>query len=137
MTARQGLLVFVAALLVVAVLSWTTTFTQANQTANDSKQPLAARLTAAKLARSLAPWDAAADVRYAMLRGGELFNSGQWDAARDLLYTTYLRHIGNDPLLAQLTKVEVAIDFRDAGKAHVQHGRETTTGALRPQDVIP
>ncbi len=98
--------------------------------------PLASRAGAAKRVMRLRPFSSSAEITYAILEGRRLFQTeATWDEAQALLYETYLRHIGNQPLRAELSVVNQAVMLRDAGKAHKQHGHEGPGGTLRPEDI--
>jgi hypothetical protein len=103
--------------------------------AADGSLPLSARTQAARRVMHFQQFSGSAEVTYAILEGRRLFAAKEWDEAQKLLYETYLRHIGNKPLRAELSVVSKAIILRDAGKAHKQHGHEGPGGTLRPEDV--
>ena len=103
--------------------------------AADVSVPLEVRADAARRVMRLRPFSRPAEVTYAILEGRRLFAGGQWDESQALLYETYLRNIGNKPLRAELRTVNLAVQLRDAGKAHKQHGHEGPGGTLRPEDI--
>jgi hypothetical protein len=122
--------------LVAAVAAVGLFVAQETAIATNGRLPLAARAHAAKRVKLLRPFSGSADVTYAILEGRLLFQKdATWDQAQKLLYDTYLRHIGDNPLRAELSIVNQAITLRDAGKAHKQHGHEGPGGTLRPEDV--
>lgn len=132
-----GVAIVAVVVLVAASVAYASAVSRANRVAETGSNPLPARAHAAALVKRLQPWNGSADVRYAMLEGRLLYNAHQWDASDALLYTTFLRHQDNKPLRAELRVVNLAIMFRDAGKAHVQHGHEGPKGTLGPQDYVP
>lgn len=103
--------------------------------AYDGSLPLSTRARAAAHLKQLRPFSGSAEVTYAILEGRRLFAAGKWDQSQQLMYETYLRHIGNKPLRAEISVVSKAIMLRDAGKAHKQHGHEGPMGELGPEDI--
>jgi hypothetical protein len=132
----QIALALVTLALIAAVSAIGLFASQETAIAANAALPLAARARAAKRVTQLRPFSGSAEVTYAILEGRRLFqNEATWDEAQTLLYETYLRHIGNKPLRAELSVVSKAIILRDAGKAHKQHGHEGPGGTLRPEDI--
>ncbi len=132
----QIALALVTMALIAAVAAVGMFVAQETAIATNGRLPLATRAYAARRVMRLRPLSGSAEVTYAILEGRRLFrNEATWDQAQSLLYETYLRHIGNKPLRAELSVVSKAIILRDAGKAHKQHGHEGPGGTLRPEDI--
>lgn len=133
---REQVALGVLSLALAAVLAAAGLFVNAETSiATDRTLPLGARVSAADRMMRLRPFSTSTEVRYAILRGRQLFVAGQWAQAQTLLYETYLRNIGNQPLRRELSTVNLAIQARDAGKAHRQHGHEGPGGTLQPGDI--
>jgi hypothetical protein len=131
----QVALSLVTLALIAAVAAVGLFVSQETAIATNPALPLAARVDAARRMMRMRPFSDSAEVRYAILRGRQLFVAEKWDEAQALLYETYLRNIGDKPLRAELRRVNLAVEFRDAAKAHRQHGHEGPGGTLRPEDV--
>jgi hypothetical protein len=102
----------------------------------DSAAPVASRLSSARLAAALEPWDASFTWRVVTLEGLQLFQRGRIDSAFWLL-EPYSQTVRGDPVYHSVYQEVVAAKTPlDARKAHVQHSREGTGGVLLEKDVV-
>lgn len=115
---------------------WHFTALAAFRTAEDTG-PVADRLSRARLASTLEPWDGRYARRVIALQGLELLRAGEVDAAFRLLYP-YWEVATDDRVFGSVYREVMAIKMPlDARKAHQQHAREQSSGVLLEKDVIP
>jgi uncharacterized protein HemY len=97
------------------------------------------RVDDARTARLLAPWSRAHRTReFVMVRwlaGRRLLDSGDYNAAVDVLREAYRRDVGDNELLVLFVKAQDVQASETNRKAHLQHGHEGPGGTLRPEDV--
>jgi hypothetical protein len=92
--------------------------------------PVTSRLAAARVALAIEPWNRGFAVRVVTLRALQLFEDAEIDPAYFLLLPS-TQVVSGDPFLKQVYQQVLAVKrVTDSRKAHVQHGHETSTGAL-------
>jgi len=132
---RAVVLGLAAVMLAVVAIAWHVTAITAYR-ATEAQAPTSSRLSSARLAATLEPWDVRFKWRVVTLEAQQLFESGQVDAAFFLLlpYSQVVR--GDEVYRSVYQQVVAAKTPLDARKAHQQHAREQAGGALRPEDVF-
>jgi hypothetical protein len=92
--------------------------------------PVTSRLAAARVALVIEPWNRGFAVRVVTLRALQLFEDAEIDPAYFLLLPS-TQVVSGDPFLKQVYQQVLAVKrVTDSRKSHVQHGHETSTGAL-------
>jgi hypothetical protein len=125
-----------ALVLLLAAGAWHLTALSAYR-ATEHGGTTASRLASARLASALEPWNVRFAWRVVTLRGMQLLEAGQVDAAFWLLLP-YTQIVRDDPVYTSVYRQAVALKTPlDARKAHQQHAREQTGGVLLEKDVIP
>jgi hypothetical protein len=128
------LLLSAVALALIAV-AWHLTALSA-YTATSDGGGAGARLSSARLAAALEPWNARYRWRVVTLTALVLLQEGKIDAAFFLL-EPYSQIVRDDPLYRSVYQRVVSIKTPlDSRKAHMQHAREQTGGILLEKDVI-
>ena len=105
----------------------------------DTGLALEARAAAAARAARMEPWNATFatrdDVMSGWVRGRDLLQSGNFNAAVDILALAYRNDIGDAQLLALFRQAQDLQSLNTVIKAHLQHGLEGPGGTLKPSDV--
>jgi hypothetical protein len=126
--------VAVLALLVIAI-AWHL-IALAEYRATSEAGTVTSRLSDARAASTLEPWNQPFRWRVVTLEGLRLLQEGQVDKAFWLL-EPYSQIVRGDPLYRSVYQEVVSVKAPlDARKAHVQHAREQTGGVLLEKDVI-
>jgi hypothetical protein len=134
---RRWRIVVVLAVAAVLVLAATHVFALSQYDSGAQSGPVAARLASARLASSIEPWNGSFAVRVVTLRALQLFDDTQIDRAYFLLLP-YSPVVRGDPFFTQVYQEILAVKGPlDSRKAHVQHGFETSQGALPPGGYQP
>jgi hypothetical protein len=129
-----GLAVVVIA---AAGITWHLTALSAYR-ASEAPGPTASRLASARFAATLEPWSAPFEWRVDALRGLQLFESGDVDAAYWLLVPNDAAK-RDDLLFRSIYQRVVAVKTpRDSSKAHLAHGADPfLAGPLKETTVTP
>ena len=135
---HRGRRIAASALAVVAVLAVAThLFALWEYDRGAQPGPVSARLTSARLASSIEPWNQGFAVRVVTLQALLLFDNNEIDPAYFLLLP-YSPVVRGDPFFKQVYQGILTVKWPiDSRKAHVQHGHETSTGALPPGGYQP
>ncbi len=104
--------------------------------ARDTSLPTAERVEAARLARTLEPWDESHDVTLRITEAEVLLERDEVDAAYSLL-APLAPIVRDDELFRSVYhRVLESKTILDSRKAHIQHAREQEDGSLDPEDVL-
>jgi len=124
-----------AALLFVVALAWHAFAASQLLLSRDTGATLDARLSAARTARSLEPWNPTARADYGYIVSQQLFAAGRYREAVEVMAVAYKDAVGDAELLAYFKHAQGVWAVDTNRKAHLQHGHEGPGGTLKPGDV--
>ena len=129
------ILLGVVAILLVVALAWHAFATWQLYLSRDARATLDARLSAARTATSMEPWNPTARADHGYIVSQQLLVQGRYREAVEVMATAYKYAIGDAELLAYFKRVQEVWAVDTNRKAHLQHGHESPGGALKPGDV--
>ena len=121
-------LAFAIAVLVASAAIWHSFATTLYARSFMPSVSLSDRTSAAAVAGRLEPWNSRyttrATVMAGWLRGKQLLEAGDYNAAVDVLIPTYRLNVGDQELLLLFQEAQKTQALRTIGKAHIQHGHD-------------